>query len=105
MYKIHIADMGAATGLREMGKRPVVVISRNNQDGKVSVLKITSRMRSGSYYVRMNNYIISGFCNAHEIFTIDAKHVKKMIRDCTKSEVDAINKTMYNSNAVVVKGV
>ena len=44
MYKIYFADLGKATGNKEIGKRPVVSVGI--VDGKAKVYKITSRNRN-----------------------------------------------------------
>lgn len=88
MYQIYIADLGKATKNEEIGSRPVVVISKNKYNAKL--LKITSRMRPDNNHIRMNNYIIHGFCDVHNIYNIDTKYLKNYIRDCTVSEQNSI---------------
>ncbi len=88
MYKVYFADMGKATGVNEMGKRPVVVINRNKD--KVEVLKITSRNRNDKFHIRMNNYIINGYCETAKSYWIDKKYLLSYKRDCTTSEEAAI---------------
>lgn len=90
MYKIYFADLGKATGNKEIGKRPVVFVGV--VDGKAKVYKITSRNRNDKKHIRMNSYIISGFCDISQYYLIDTKYLMSYKRDCTKSEIDAINK-------------
>ena len=90
MYKIYFADLGKATGIPEIGKRPVVFVGMVN--GKAKVYKITSRNRNDRFHVRMNNYIVNGFCDISQFYLIDKKYLLSYKRDCTTSEIKSINK-------------
>lgn len=92
MYSIYYADMGKATGIEDMGKRPVVCIEIS--ENKAKVYKITSRYKKGKYYARINNYIVNGFCCVSKYYTIDKKYLLNYKRDCTLSEIEAINKVI-----------
>ena len=89
MYKIFFCDLAKATNNKEIGKRPVVSVGL--VDGKYKVYKITSRYKVGSKYVRMNPYIIRGYCDVSQYYLVDKKHFISFQRDCTSSEIDAIN--------------
>lgn len=90
MYKVYFADLGKATGIKEIGKRPVVSVGLI--DGKAKVYKITSRNREDYKHIRMNTYIISGYCDISKFYLIDKKYLISYQRDCTKSEIEAIDK-------------
>lgn len=89
MYKIFWADLGKATDKKEIGTRPVVSVEvRGNQ---VKVYEITCRNRQDKYHARMNNYLISGYCNCDKAFWIDKKYLKHYVRDCTMQEHNNIS--------------
>lgn len=101
MYKIYFADMGKATGVSQMGTRPVVVVKGDKNT--VTVYKITSRMREDKRHVRMNNYVIIGFCDIGKSYTIDRKYLKGFKRYCTISEFNSIQRRAreYNPAAII----
>lgn len=101
MYKIYFADMGKATGVPQMGTRPVVVVKGDKNT--VTVYKITSRMREDKRHVRMNNYVIIGFCDIGKSYTIDRKYLKGFKRYCTISEFNSIQRRAreYNPAAII----
>lgn len=92
MFKIYFADMAKATGKKEIKKRPVVVIKESGN--YVSVLKITSRNKDDEFHVRMNNFIIHGFCDISHIYKIERRYLLRWMRNCTSSEVEAIEEKM-----------
>ena len=100
MYKIYFAELGKATGIKEIGTRPVVLISEN--DKECMVLKITSRNRDDRKHVRMNPYIINGFCDISQTYFIDKKYLKDYMRDCTKSEYSSIREKIRNKKFMQV---
>ena len=89
MYKIYWCNLGKAVGNPEIGVRPIV--STGIVNGKVKVFQITSRNRNDRYHVRMNHYMIRGFCGMSYYYLIDKKYLLDYCRDCTTSEVDAMN--------------
>lgn len=101
MYKIYFADMGKATGVPQMGTRPVVVVKGDKNT--VTVYKITSRMREDKRHVRMNNYVIVGFCDISKSYTINKKYLKGFKRYCTTSEFNSIQRRAreYNPAAII----
>lgn len=101
MYKIYFADMGKATGVPQMGTRPVVVVKGDKNT--VTVYKITSRMREDKRHVRMNNYVIVGFCDISKSYTINKKFLKNFKRYCTTSEINSIQARAkeYNPAAII----
>lgn len=101
MYKIYFADMGKATRIPQMGTRPVVVVKGDKNT--VTVYKITSRMREDKRHVRMNNYVIVGFCDISKSYTIDRKYLKGFKRYCTTSEINSIQRRAreYNPTAII----
>lgn len=93
MYKIYYADMAKATGISEMGKRPVVSVGFVNGDkNKVKVYKITSRNRNDKFHVKINTYVVNGYCDISNLYIIDTKYLLNFKRDCTTSEINAIKK-------------
>lgn len=88
MYKIYWCNLGKATGVSEIGTRPVVVLKRNGNTA--TVVSITSRNKDGKYYVRMNPFLVAGYCNCTKEFLINRKYLMGYKRDCTSSEEDAI---------------
>lgn len=88
MYQIYICDFKKA-GLYQIGTRPVVVTKKEN--GSYIVYKITSRERNDKYHVRLNNYMIYGYCDISGWYKLDKKCLLKYIRDCTTSEIQAID--------------
>lgn len=89
MYKIYWCNLGKAVGNPEIGVRPIV--STGIVNGKVKVFQITSRNRDDRYHVRMNHYMIRGFCGMGYYYLIDKKYLLDYCRDCTTSEMDAMN--------------
>ena len=89
MYKIYWCNLGKAVGNPEIGVRPIV--STGFVNGKVKVFQITSRNRNDRYHVRMNHYMVRGFCGMSYYYLIDRKYLLDYCRDCTTSEVDAMN--------------
>lgn len=91
--KIVYVDMKKATGNPAIGVRPVVVLWKNN--GIAKVMKITSRNKGNKFHAHMNNYVISGFCCCSEVYYINSDFVDNgtFMRNCTRSEVEEINKT------------
>lgn len=72
------------------GIRPVVSVKK---DGDYYIVyEITSRNRENNVCVRMNHYKVHGFCEVLHKYRIHKTYMRKFIRDCTKSEIDAINK-------------
>lgn len=92
VYKIYYANLGKATGIKEIGTRPIVSIKV--EDDFVVVCKITSRMRPDFRHIKMNQYLISGFCDISQTYRIDRKFLGSYVRDCTTSEVQLINNGM-----------
>ena len=92
MYKIYFADMGKGTRIKAMGKRPVVCTEINGDFAKV--YKVTSRYKNDKYHIRINNYIVNGFCCLATCYTINKKYLLGFKRDCTTSEIEAINKVI-----------
>lgn len=88
MYKIYFVDMGKATGYREIGRRPVVCIGSYND--KVKVLKLTTRLKDNKYHIRMNPYMVRGFCDCGDLYLVDKKWLQSFKRECTISEQKAI---------------
>ena len=89
MYKIYWCNLGKAVGNPEIGVRPIV--STGIVNGKVKVFQITSRNRDDRYHVRMNHYMIRGFCGMGYYYLIDKKYLLDYCRDCTTSEMDTMN--------------
>lgn len=94
MYKIYFADMGRATGNHNMGKRPVVSLNVEDED-YVKVMKVTSRMRNDEFHVRMNNFLVHGYCDVSHTYRIKKKYLLDWIRDCTVSETEGINEKRF----------
>ena len=80
------------TNKKEIKKRPVVVIKESGN--YVSVLKITSRNKDDEFHVRMNNFIIHGFCDISHIYKIERRYLLRWMRNCTSSEVEAIEEKL-----------
>ena len=94
MYKIYYANMAKGTGMSEIGKRPVVSV---RSDGDyVEVYKITSRNRNDEHHVRMNNFLVHGYCDISHKYRINKKYLTSWIRDCTTSEVEGIKEGLFN---------
>ena len=74
----------------KIGTRPAVIL--NNRYGRADVLKITSRMKDedSPFYAHMNHYIICGFCNTSEVYTVPIDKIGDFKRNCTTSEEDKI---------------
>ena len=100
MYKIYFANMGKATGISQMGTRPVVVVKSNKDT--VMVYKITSRMREDKKHIRMNPYGIVGFCDISKSYTINKKYLKGFKRYCTTSEFNNIQKKAKEYNLLAI---
>lgn len=91
MFKIYYADLGKATGIEEIGRRPVVSVGF--VENKVKVYKITSRQkRDDKNHIKLNNYIVSGYCEINRYYLIDKKYLLNYKRDCTATEIELIKK-------------
>lgn len=90
MYKIYYADLGKATGVKEIGRRPVVVVGQKGD--KLKCYKVTSRMRNDFRHIRLNSYMVSGYCDVSQAYYINKKYLNGFKRNCTTTEMDAINK-------------
>jgi hypothetical protein len=88
MYEIYIADLPKATGVKEMKRRPVVVVGYRG--GKAEILKITSKYHNDEEHVHMNPWKIAGYCDTKHLITIDRKYLYRKVRPCTTGERDAI---------------
>lgn len=88
MFKICYADLAKAFGKKEFKRRPVVIME--DLGDSVKILKVTSRNRDDKYHVRMNNFLIYGFCDISECYIIKKKYLLNYVRDCTASESEAI---------------
>lgn len=87
MYQIYICDFKKAN-IPQAGVRPVVVTKMGN---KCIVYKITSRERNDKYHVRLNNYMIHGYCDISGWYKLDRCCLLNYVRDCTTSEIQAID--------------
>lgn len=94
MFRICYADLAKAFKNKDLKRRPVVVIKDLGR--KVVVLKITGRSINDKYHVRMNHFLIYGFCDVGNIYTIDKKYILSYVRDCTTSEVESIKINLKN---------
>ena len=88
MFRICYADLSKAFKNNEFKRRPVVVIE--DLGNNVKVLKITSRNRNDKYHVRMNNFLIYGFCDISHCYIIPKRYLISNVRDCTISEMESI---------------
>ena len=88
MFKICYADLAKAFGKKEFKRRPVVIME--DFGDSVKILKVTSRNRDDKYHVRMNNFLIYGFCDVSKFYIIKKKYLLSYVRDCTTSESEAI---------------
>ena len=89
MYKVYIADLGKATGNREIGIRPVISVGLSN--GQAEVFKITSRNKTGGKYIRIDAYVVAGFCDVSKSYKIDPKYLLSYKRDCTTGEMQRLD--------------
>ena len=90
-YRIYYADMAKAV-CKEKKKRPVVVVAEPGS--KVTVHCVTCRNKQDrpSFYVPLNNYLVSGNVEVSHYYWINKKFLLNYVRDCTSSEQEAIYK-------------
>lgn len=79
--------------------RPVVVFEESGN--RVKVFSITSRMISSENnkdgnFVKMNSYKTKGWCDVGTEIEIDKKYLNNMLRECTTTEMDAIQTAVKN---------
>lgn len=91
--KIYSVDLAKALNNKDIKCRPCVILEETEHT--ITVLPITSRMRPDRFHIRMDNYIIYGFCSINKPTTILKKYRKGFIRDCTKREENAIYQGVF----------
>ena len=90
-YRIYYADMAKAV-CKEKKKRPVVVVAEQGNKVKVHCVTCRNKQDRPSFYVPLNNYLVSGNVEVSHYYWINKKFLLNYVRDCTSSEQEAIYK-------------
>lgn len=93
-YSIYYANMRCVHP--EKKTRPVVVVAE--QGNRVKVHCVTCRCKADrpDFYVPLNHYMISGNVEVKRSYWIDKRFLLDYVRDCTTSEIEAINAKAAN---------
>lgn len=100
-FEIYYADLGKAVGIPEIGIRPIVCVRKEND--YIIAYKITGRMRPDFRHIKMNQYMISGFCDISKFYKVHVNFIKSYKRDCTKSEIDTIKPKISKTTKIIEK--
>ena len=90
-YKIYYANMGLAVR-KEKKIRPVVVVDEYNNRVRVHCVTCRNKDDRPDYYVPLNPYKVYGNVEVSRYYWIDKKYLLDCVRECTTSEVEAINR-------------